>query len=171
MINESTTPVNERDSARTPDHVFQYCRFAYGPFDVDLAADSQNAKCEKFIDKWNDSLSKDWIVFGERGWCNPPYSNIEPWINKAHIQAGKGFETVMLIPTINGEFWGKLVCDTAYSIEYIFPRISFLRPDGSPMPGNPRGSMVVLFTDRPRISATPLLAYTDMRTWGGPEAA
>lgn len=58
-------------------------RFA---FTVDAAASEDNAKLPRFWTKATDGLSQDWR--GERVYCNPPYSSIEPWVEKAHTGGG-----------------------------------------------------------------------------------
>lgn len=50
-------------------------------FTLDVAAAAHNAKTERYFDIDADGLSQSWA--GERVWCNPPYSNIEPWVVKA----------------------------------------------------------------------------------------
>lgn len=50
-------------------------------FTLDVAAAAHNAKCERYFDLDADGLTQSWG--GERVWCNPPYSSIEPWVAKA----------------------------------------------------------------------------------------
>ena len=67
------------DRATTPE--------MFGPLDarfqftIDVAAAAHNAKCERFYSIEDDGLAQSWA--GERVWCNPPYSNIRPWVEKA----------------------------------------------------------------------------------------
>jgi len=51
-------------------------------FTIDVAAASHNAKLPRFYTIGDDGLEQDWS--GERVYCNPPYSSIEPWLEKAH---------------------------------------------------------------------------------------
>lgn len=55
-------------------------------FTVDVAASPANAKLPRFYTSEDDGLAQDWS--GERVWCNPPYSSIEPWAEKAHTGGG-----------------------------------------------------------------------------------
>ena len=82
-INSSTTPPKERDEAQTPADIYWWVSEIFGPFDVDLAATARNALCPKFLTKEDDALTEVWAAHGDRGWCNPPYSNPGPWIDKA----------------------------------------------------------------------------------------
>lgn len=50
-------------------------------FTIDVAAAAHNAKCDRYYDLDADGLRQSWA--GERVWCNPPYSSIEPWVRKA----------------------------------------------------------------------------------------
>jgi phage N-6-adenine-methyltransferase len=63
-------------------------------FTVDVAASEQNAKLPRFYTREQDGLTQPWA--GERVWCNPPYSNLEPWVVKA-ITADAEL-VVMLMP-------------------------------------------------------------------------
>jgi len=98
----SKTPKNEKDYYQNPEYIFNWMDDIYD-FDVDLAANEENNKCDAFIDENRDSLTVDWHLFGRVGWLNPPYSNISPWVCKAAEESSKGFTTVMLINTPNGE--------------------------------------------------------------------
>ncbi len=63
-------------------------------FTLDVAALPHNAKLERYFTPAIDGLAQSWA--GERVWCNPPYSNIEPWVVKA---GESGAElVVMLLP-------------------------------------------------------------------------
>jgi len=53
----------------------------FGPFDLDVAAAPHNAKCERYYTLDDDGLTQPWDA--ERVWCNPPYSNIGAWVEKA----------------------------------------------------------------------------------------
>lgn len=63
-------------------------------FTLDVAALPHNAKLERYFTPDLDGLQQSWA--GERVWCNPPYSNIEPWVVKAWESAAE--LVVMLLP-------------------------------------------------------------------------
>lgn len=141
----SNTPLEERNLWRTPLYVFRWAEWMWGPFDVDLAADADNALCEQYITREENALSKSWGSYGRTGWCNPPYDNIEPWILKAALERRHGFTTVLLIPAFNGEVYHQTTFDEAGAIRFIVGRLGFHRPSGEPVQGNTRGSMLALF--------------------------
>jgi phage N-6-adenine-methyltransferase len=66
-------------------------RFA---FTVDACALQRNAKLPRYWSPEQDGLAQDWA--GERVWCNPPYSCIEPWVVKANESRAE--LVVMLLP-------------------------------------------------------------------------
>jgi phage N-6-adenine-methyltransferase len=50
-------------------------------FTIDAAASPTNAKLPRYWTRDDDALTQSWA--GERVWCNPPYSDIRPWVEKA----------------------------------------------------------------------------------------
>ncbi len=67
-------------------------------FTLDAAANVKNTKCAKFFDLESDGLNQSWT--GERVWCNPPYSNIAAWVEKAAGYAASSLcpLSVLLLP-------------------------------------------------------------------------
>lgn len=159
----SNTPKELKDRWCTPQWVFDYVDNLFG-FNVDLAADDENTKCEMWYDEGIDALSYRWHRGTKSiGWCNPPYSNIAPWLEKAWEEARAGFTTVLLVPTPNGEaHYQNYVFGKASEIIFIDGRIAFEaadyftikgkngKPDkhikkGEAVAGNTRGSCLVVF--------------------------
>lgn len=143
----SKTPVAERDEWRTPPYLFAWLNKIF-EFDVDLAASKENALCAKYYSERLDTSKEDvsWLSKGKVGFCNPPYSNIDPWLWKAEREAFKGFTSVFLIPTPNGEErYGQYVFGCASEVYFITGRIAFLNANGEPIGGNTRGSCVAVY--------------------------
>jgi len=99
-------------------------------FTIDVAAAAHNTKCERFYTVADDGLAQDWT--GERVWCNPPYSDIRPWVAKAW---GSDALVVMLLPANRTEqaWWQDLVepyrdRSVGLTCEFLRGRIRFLRP-------------------------------------------
>ena len=135
----STTPIEHRDCWRTPAYIVRYAEHILGGIDFDTACTSENAVTTPI---WLgtgdcDSLAVDWQG---RCWCNPPYSLISPWAEKA---IGSNAVTAFLIPTPNGESYYSELFKHSHEIS-IIGRISFIGADGKPKSGNNRGSSLFI---------------------------
>lgn len=91
-------------------------------FTLDVCASVENAKCEKFFTKEDDSLTKEW-----KGvcWMNPPYGrDIGLWMRKAYWSARHGATVVCLVPSRTDTRWWH---DYAMKgdIEFIKGRLKF----------------------------------------------
>lgn len=142
----STTPPDVRDEWRTPPFVFEFLHRRHR-FDIDLAATKENAllPCE-YLTAADNALTHEWGRIATAGYLNPPYSNVDPWLEKAIEEARRGFTTVCLLPAPNGEDrYGRFVFDAASEVLFITGRLSFLDPQGRPKSGNNRGSIVVTY--------------------------
>lgn len=109
-------------------------------FTIDVAASKENAKLERFFTAEDDGLAQSWA--GERVWCNPPYSDIAPWVEKAH---GGGAElVVMLLPANRTEqrWWQGLVEPHrragAVDVEFLPGRMRFIPPGADSVAPNSR---------------------------------
>ena len=81
-------------------------------FDLDPCATDQNHKCEKYYTLESNGLTKDWG--GARVFCNPPYSEIEKWVEKAFRETRHDDTlVVLLIPART---------DTKYFHNFIYQR-------------------------------------------------
>lgn len=97
------------DERITPDKVFLPLETEFG-FTLDAAANQRNAKAAKFYDLFSSGLSQSWQ--DERVWCNPPYSAIRPWVEKAWAEHHAGCPLiVMLLPANRTEqgFWQDMI--------------------------------------------------------------
>src|ERR1035437_543035 len=50
-------------------------------FTLDAAASPHNAKLDRYVTEEMNGLTYSWA--NERVYCNPPYSDIRPWVEKA----------------------------------------------------------------------------------------
>ncbi len=82
------------DDRGTPDALFRWCEGQWGPFTLDVAASAANAKCRRFVTREQNGLARCWD--GERIWCNPPFSDLSPWVEKAWDSSAD--VVVMLLP-------------------------------------------------------------------------
>lgn len=103
-------------------------------FDIDLAASEANTVTENlWYTEEVDSLVQDWTVKGW-GWCNPPYGDISPWVEKAYYESwAKAAKVAMLVPaSVGSNWWKDHVHNRAYVL-FLSPRITFVGHD-SPYP-------------------------------------
>lgn len=125
------------DDMGTPWEVFNQWQQRFH-FTIDVAAAPHNAKLPRYHSIADDGLAQSWT--GERVWCNPPYSNIRPWIEKAwdewdHTGLPMGC-IVMLLPANRTEqgWWQDLVEHVLHQrradfrAEFLRGRMRFDRP-------------------------------------------
>lgn len=100
-------PEDPRQQAGTPRAFISICR----EFDltVDLAANALNHLLPRYLTREDDALSVRWGP-AWRCWCNPPYDDLGPWIDKAiHHVERDGTTTVLLLPArLEQRWWHKL---------------------------------------------------------------
>lgn len=147
---KSRTPLDDRDEWRTPGYLFDWAALRWGPFDLDLAATPDNAKAARYFTKQYSALTaRPWREFGSNAWCNPPYSDVRPWIERAIEESRAGFLSTWLIPAFRGDVYhAELTQRFAAEIVLISPRVAFLTPGGHAKAGNTGGSMFVHFNGR-----------------------
>lgn len=121
-------------------------------FTVDVAAAAHNTKCERFYDKDADGLAQSWA--DETVWCNPPYSDIRPWVAKAWAECPTANGIVMLLPANRTEqtWWQDLVeghrdhPTSPLRVHFLPGRIRFLKAGAERVGANERppfGSVVL----------------------------
>lgn len=122
-------PQEEVDDRATTPEVFGPLHARFG-FTVDVAALPHNAKLERYFTPEQDGLAQTWD--GERVWCNPPYSSIEPWVVKAW--ASKAELVVMILPANRTEqkWWQTHIeprrdCSGGVRVEFLPGRIRFIK--------------------------------------------
>lgn len=129
---------SETDLYSTPARFFEDVSAEFGPFDVDVAADAINAKCQRFYTKEDDGLTKEWKG---RVWCNPPYGRvIGRWVRKAFESAQGGTVVVCLIPARTDTAWWHDYAAKGF-IRFVRGRLRF----GNAKHGAPFPSALVVF--------------------------
>ena len=109
-------------------------------FDLDIAANEENHKCDKYYTKETDGLAhqKDWIG---TVWCNPPYGReIVNWVKACSEY--RGGVCVMLLPARTDTRWfHDYIYHKASEIRFIKGRLHFNESkEAAPFP-----SMVVVY--------------------------
>ena len=138
------TPRGTEDH-RTPEKLFKGLSDLFGPFDLDAAASKENTKCESFFTHEENAFFQDW--FADKVWCNPPYHNIEQWIDTALIQLqnNKCSTIVFLLPSNRTEqrWFLKSIVNCSF-IGFIRGRINFEGPNQVKGSNSPSGSIVLV---------------------------
>lgn len=93
----------ERDDWATPRSLITRLEREFGKFDLDVCASNKNRVCERFFDKDQNGLEQPWD--GLLIWCNPPYSQKNEFIDKAHREAQKGTKIIILMPAFTETAW------------------------------------------------------------------
>ena len=118
------------DNWATPQKVYDKLNDDFN-FCADMAASDQNYKHVNYCTKDDSSLDFDWHHEykwgGDFVWCNPPYSNISPWVDKAIDAQSKGLGTVMLVMADPSVKWFAKAQKYASEIRFVTEgRIAFL---------------------------------------------
>ena len=123
------------DNWRTPDWLFSWAMDFFGRFGLDVCASRENAKCIRFFSEENSCLTHDWGNDRFLAWCNPPYSNPLPFVQKA-IEQAQRTDTVFLVPADCSTKWFQLLWENSSAIVFLNRRIKFMGTTGSPKFGS-----------------------------------
>jgi phage N-6-adenine-methyltransferase len=134
---------DEIDDRSTTPEMYGELHQRFG-FTLDVAADHHNAKTSRYYTKEDDGLVQLWD--GARVWCNPPYSNVAPWVYKAWQSWRLCGVIVMLLPANRTEqrWWQEMVepyrdrPDSPLSVEFLPGRPRFIRKGSSSVGPNER---------------------------------
>lgn len=113
-------------------------------FTIDAAASQANTKLPRFYTIEDDGLGQSWA--GERVWCNPPYSDIRPWLAKAWAEVERADLIVFLLPANRTEqgWWQDLVepqrdrAGSHFRVEFLRGRLRFIAHDKTEVGANER---------------------------------
>jgi phage N-6-adenine-methyltransferase len=114
------------DEWETPPEIVRLAHSLFGVFDLDVAATEANRKGRLWYSLENDGLRLPW---DRKWWCNPPYSRISPWVEKAASAEVPG---VMLLPCDSSTRWWQRWVHGEAIIVPITRRIRFVGASGSP---------------------------------------
>lgn len=128
------------DQWRTPEDLFWGINAVFGPFDMDLFTDGDNAHCARYYTAEDNALVQDWTadLNGGKGFANPPYSRpckdedgndmtgMITIMNKAKFERDQGAKLAFLIRGVPSETWWP---EQADHICFIKGRVGFKLPD------------------------------------------
>lgn len=131
---------SKTDLWATPQDLFDSISKEHGPFDLDVCATADNAKCSCFFTKDQDGLSKTWAP--STCWMNPPYGReIGKWIKKAYEESMKGAKVVCLVPARTDTAWWHDYVLKSNGVLFLRGRVKF----GNSRNSAPFPSAVVVF--------------------------
>ena len=108
-------------------------------FTLDAAASDENRLCHHYFTETEDGLLQSWygVVF-----CNPPYSSVAKWIEKAYRESLLGATVVLLIPSrTDTAAWHRFIFPHAAEIRFVRGRLKF----GGSANSAPFPSAVIVF--------------------------
>lgn len=85
----------------TPDEIFLPLKDEFG-FTLDVCANQENAKCERFFDEETNGLNQVWNGVC---WMNPPFKDVKHWIKKAFESSLDGTTVVCLVCAKTNTNW------------------------------------------------------------------
>lgn len=144
------------DEYGTPQKLFDVYNEEFD-FQLDVCASNKNHKCDEFYTAKEDGLRSPWV---KRNWCNPPYSKILPWVNRAYEYTHSGMTTVCLVKHDPSTRHGKLISQYADELRIVENRIQF---DGATLGANFPSAFAIF---RPRLftrKTDARILYVDYR--------
>jgi phage N-6-adenine-methyltransferase len=115
-----------KDDWRTPPALFRHLDAEFG-FTLDAACSAENRLCPVGLTP-PDGLLAPWPTSGAV-WLNPPYSAVEPWLERARRHPRP---VVCLVPAdTSTRWWERHVARAAAEVRFVAGRIRFLTPDGA----------------------------------------
>lgn len=155
----SKTPDVIRGRWSTPKDLIAWLVSRYGEYQLDAAAEEENKVCDKFFSEKTNCLTR-WWGKGRHIWLNPPYDNIDPFVQKAIEQTQDGNQIDILLPADNSTAWFKEISDAAHEIIWITAaiegnytrsgRLAFVNAgSGKPVDNNNKGSVLFILKEKP----------------------
>lgn len=110
----SDPPPGSSDEWYTPTWFFGPLQGQYG-YNLDVCATKESAKCARYFDYLADGLAQSWA--GAVWWCNPPYSDITPWVERAWAMAQCSPFGTLLLPAWTDRAWWQLHVEPYRDVE------------------------------------------------------
>lgn len=131
---KSTTPAKEKDYAQTPQwFIASLCSLlGIKQFDLDVCALESTKKAEKCYSLDERGENGLFLLWEKWNWCNPPFSDITPFLEKAHAESSlRGGNTAVIMPASTETKYVRFAKEHADTIIEMPFRLQFLKPDGS----------------------------------------
>ncbi len=168
---------SKRSGWRTPLDLYDALHLQFD-FQLDVAADDDNALCEEYLTKVEDGLTSVWSNVVGACFMNPPYSRgdskavppipaepIEPWIEKAFTESIQGCTIVGVLPFSPQTSWFRQYVygheprlrgipftgfHAAMEVRVLPYRVTFIDPDTNETAANaPGNTCIVIWQPNP----------------------
>lgn len=120
--------LGKSDEFGTPQYLFDALNKEFGPFEVDLAASTENHKCDFYLTQATDALSINWAGY-RRCFLNPPYSKqngpLKRWVYKAYESAQEGSLVCCVLPADTSSAWFHDYCARYAECRFLRGRVQF----------------------------------------------
>lgn len=142
------------DDWETPDSVYGALNAKYS-FTLDPCATADNFKHANYFSPEDNGLERPWTYEDdfmgpqpERVFVNPPYSQVEKWIDKgiSEMKNNKAL-SVFLVPARTDTKWFAKAVKSASRIVFVSGRIKFLK-DGVSCKSPPFPSAIIVFGEQ-----------------------
>lgn len=151
------------DEWYTPRDLFEVIDAEF-QFDLDAAAQPGSAQVAAFISPDQDALKTPWS--GRRVWCNPPYSQLGPFVFRAWEQCQAQRNTiVLLIPAYTDPaYWWDCIVPHADEIRFLKGRVGFLENGASRTSARFPSVLIVFRYRRGEKRGSPRVWWWDWRS-------
>lgn len=97
-------------------------------FAVDLAASEHNAKCERYLTRYDNAFTVDWSLLapGRWLWLNPPFADLTPWAERCAFEKARGAKIALLTQASVDTFWYRDHVEGVAEVRFLNPRIKFI---------------------------------------------
>jgi len=109
------------DEWETPDELFSKLIGEF-QFRLDSAATEKNCKHPYYYSMESDGLRQPWVTWT---YCNPPYSRVQDFIEKAKREQTNGNYSVLLVPARTDTNWFWDAAEQATEIRLLKGRLKF----------------------------------------------
>jgi len=93
-----------RQNWATPWWLYRRLENLFGMFTLDVCAEEWSAKCPDYFTEKQNGLRRSWA--GHKFFCNPPYANPLPWLEKGYRHTRyDGSSGIFILPATTDTTW------------------------------------------------------------------
>lgn len=139
------------DERYTPRWVLNAARLVLGRIDLDVASNAiaqRTVQAARYYTQADNGLMQPWAG---RVWCNPPYSDPLPWVERliGFHKAGDVPAALLLLNVATTPTWARLLWSSGYPVCLFTNRIQFVKADGTVEGRNNSDQFLWYFGRRP----------------------